>query len=177
MPDHPPAVTLGVAITVPTPWREELAGWRERVGDPEAARVPPHVTLLPPTEVPADRLPEIEDHLAEAAADFPAFELHLSGTGTFRPVSDVVFVVVAAGIAQCEQLEARVRSGPLGRQTRFPYHPHVTVAHDIPPAGLEAAYAGLADFDARFVVSGFTVFEQETGGIWVTRKDFTLLGS
>ena len=172
-----PLTTLGVAISVPPPWAGELSAWRERVGDPEAARVPPHVTLLPPTRVPTARLPEIDDHLAATADAFGPFEMHLSGTGTFRPVSDVVFVVVAAGIAQCEQLEARVRSGPLGRETRFPYHPHVTVAHDIPAAGLDAAYAGLADFDARFPVAGFTVFEQEMGGVWAVRKDFALRGS
>jgi 2'-5' RNA ligase len=172
-----PLTTVGVAISVPPPWREVLSGWRERVGDPEAARVPPHVTLLPPTQVPTDLLPAIDAHLAATAESFPPFEMHLSGSGTFRPVSDVVFVVVAAGIAQCEQLEARVRSGPLGRETRFPYHPHVTVAHDIPAAGLDAAYAGLADFDARFPVAGFTVFEQETGGVWLVRKDFALRGS
>jgi 2'-5' RNA ligase len=170
-------LTLGVAISVPSPWREELTGWRARVGDPAAALVFPHVTLLPPTEVPADTMPAIMDHLAGTAAGFPAFELHLAGTGTFRPVSDVVFVVVAAGIAQCEQLEARVRSGPLARQTRFPYHPHVTVAHDIPHRGLDAAYAGLADFEACFPVTGFTVFEQVGDGVWETRKDFTLRGS
>jgi 2'-5' RNA ligase len=126
--------------------------------------------------VPAEELPAVEDHLAATAAGFPAFEIHLSGTGTFRPVSDVVFVVVAAGIAQCEQLEARVRSGPLARETRFPYHPHITVAHDIPPAGLDRAYAGLADFDARFPVPALTVFQQEPSGVWVTRRDFALQG-
>jgi 2'-5' RNA ligase len=173
---EPALITLGVAISVPDPWRAELTGWRERVGDPEAGRVFPHVTLLPPTGVPAAAMPEIEDHLAAAAAAYRPFEIHLAGTGTFRPVSDVVFVVVAAGIAQCEQLEARVRSGPLARETRFPYHPHVTIAHDIPHEGLDRAYDGLAGFDARFPVAGFTVFEQETGGVWVPRKDFVLRG-
>jgi 2'-5' RNA ligase len=170
-------LNVGVAISIPPPWRDELAGWRERVGDPEGRRVPPHVTLLPPTEVPVDRMPAVEEHLAATAAGCAPFELHLSGTGTFRPVSDVVFVVVAAGIAQCEQLERRVRSGPLERQTRFPYHPHVTVAHDIPAEGLDAAYAGLAAFEARFTVAGFTVFEQEASGVWLPRRDFALRGS
>jgi 2'-5' RNA ligase len=170
-------LTLGVAISIPAPWAAELTDWRSRVGDPAGVRVPPHVTLLPPTEVPAAAMPAIEDHLSETAEAFPAFEMHLSGTGTFRPVSDVVFVVVAAGIAQCERLEATVRSGPLARETRFPYHPHVTVAHDISQDGLDRAYAGLADFDARFPVPAFTVFEQETGGVWVPRKDFELRGS
>jgi 2'-5' RNA ligase len=170
-------VILGVAIPVPAPWAEELSGWRKRVGDPEAARVPPHVTLLPPTEVPAAALPAIDDHLAATAAAYPPFEMHLSGTGTFRPVSDVVFVVVAAGIAQCERLEAAVRSGPLARETRFPYHPHVTVAHDIPQDALDRAYEGLAGFEARFQVPALTVFAQEKAGVWVPRKDFELGGS
>ena len=171
-----PRVNLGVAISIPPPWREELAAWRCRVGDPEGARVPPHVTLLPPTQVMAARLDEIDAHLAATADACASFEMHLSGTGTFRPVSDVVFVVVASGIAHCEQLERRVRSGPLARETRFPYHPHVTVAHDIPADGLDAAYAGLAGFDARFPVSGFTAFEQVDGGVWVPRREFPLRG-
>ena len=171
-----PRINLGVAISVPQPWRDELSAWRERVGDPEGARVPPHVTLLPPTQVLAARIEEIDEHLAATAGGCAPFEMHLSGTGTFRPVSDVVFVVVAAGIAQCEQLELRVRSGPLERETRFPYHPHVTVAHDIPAAGLDAAYEGLAGFEARFPVTGFTAFEQAAGGVWVPRRDFVLRG-
>ncbi len=169
-------VNLGVLIPIPPPWAAQLSAWRERVGDPQSRRVPPHVTLLPPTLVERELMPEIERHLAVAAEASGPFEMHLSGSGTFRPVSDVVFVVVAAGIAQCEQLERRVRSGPLARQTRFPYHPHVTVAHDIPAAGLDAAYAGLAEFDARFRVPGFTVFEQGEAGVWLPRRDFALRG-
>jgi 2'-5' RNA ligase len=173
----PGPLRVGVVISVPTPWREVLAGWRERVGDAESARIPPHVTLLPPTEVPPGALPAIDAHLDAIAAAHPPFDIHLSGTGTFRPVSDVVFVVVRAGIAQCEQLERGVRSGPLHRENRFPYHPHVTVAHDIPHEGLDEAYEGLQAFDARFRVAGFTVFQQESGGVWVVRKDFALGGS
>jgi 2'-5' RNA ligase len=170
-------VNLGVAIPIPAPWAETLSAWRARVGDPAAARVPPHVTLLPPTLVAAAGVAALGVHLAAAAAAHPPFEMHLSGTGTFRPVSDVVFVVVAAGIAQCEQLESAVRSGPLARETRFPYHPHVTVAHDIPQDGLDRAYAELAGFEARFPVPAFTVFMQETGGVWAPTKSFVLGGS
>jgi 2'-5' RNA ligase len=138
--------------------------------------VPPHITLLPPTPVDADARAEIDAHLAAAAGACAPFDMHLSGTGTFRPVSDVVFVVVAAGIAQCEQLEHRIRSGPLGRDTRFPYHPHVTVAHDIDGGALDAAYEGLTGFEARFRVTGFTAFERGEAGVWVPRREFALEG-
>lgn len=169
-----PACNLGVAVAIPEPYATVLASWRERVGDQEGRRVPPHVTLLPPTRVPAEALPEVERHLTASASAAERFEMHLSGSGTFRPVSDVVFVVVAAGIAQCEQLERKVRSGPLQRETRFPYHPHVTVAHDIAAAGLDAAYTGLAGFEARFTVQVFTLFAQGSDGVWVPQRDFPL---
>ena len=52
----------------------------------------------------------------------------------------------------------------------------MTVAHDISPDGLDRAYKGLAGFEARFPVPAFTVFEQDTGGVWTPKKDFTLGG-
>ena len=169
-----PRVNLGVVITVPEPFATTLSAWRERVGDPQGWRVPPHVTLLPPTQVRTERLAAAERHLAAVAAGGEPFDMHLSGTGTFRPVSDVVFVVVAAGTTQCEQLEGRVRSGPLSRPIRFPYHPHVTVAHDVPAEQLDAAYWGLAGFEARFPVDVFTMFVEGRDGVWLPRREFPL---
>ena len=67
------------------------------------------------------------------------FDIELRGTGTFRPVSPVVFVQLARGIGGCERLEQRVRPGPLTRDLPFPYHPHVTVAHDVADEALDRA--------------------------------------
>ena len=169
--------TIGVAIGLPEPYHGELRDRRKAAGDPQAAVVPPHVTLLPPTEVAVAALPEVEEHLRAVSAGHAPFELHLAGPGTFRPVSPVVFVQVSDGIAQCELIEADVRSGPLFRETSFPYHPHVTVAQNVSPAQLDAAYAGLSGFDARFGVSGFTMFEQDDGSRWRRRCEFPLDGS
>lgn len=126
--------TIGVAIGIPEPWGSELVRHRIEAGDPLAEQVPPHVTLLPPTEVDSEGLRAVEEHLRAVAARHRPFDLHLRGTGTFRPVTDVVFVVVARGISECELLQADVRGGPLVRELHFPYHPHVTVAHDVPAA-------------------------------------------
>jgi 2'-5' RNA ligase len=168
--------TIGVAISIPEPYAAELREWRERAGDPQAKQVFPHVTLLPPTGVPASGLPGILAHLAGVATAVEPFEMHLRGTGTFRPLSEVVFVAVAAGISACEQLERGVRSGPLARSTQFPYHPHVTVAHDVPTASLDFAYEGLTDYEARFDVECFTMFEQDVDGVWQPQREFRLRG-
>jgi 2'-5' RNA ligase len=96
----------------------------------------------------------------------------LRGSATFLPVSPVVFVPLVQGIAGCERLESKVRSGPLQRDIRFPYHPHVTVAHDLPADALDRAFAMLAAYEATFRVRGFTLFEQDADETWRPQRDF-----
>jgi len=100
--------------------------------------------------------------------------MQLRGTGTFRPLTEVVFVTVAAGISECEQLAEAVRSGPLARDLHFPYHPHVTVAHDVPTDALDRVYAELADFETRFGVDHFTFYVHGDDGHWRPKRVFPL---
>jgi 2'-5' RNA ligase len=167
---------LGIVVPIPEPWAQLLVDWRAKVGDQQANVVPPHVTLLPPTEVAVADRTAISAHLAEVARCHPPFEMHLSGTGTFSPVSEVVFVTVAKGIGNCELLATDVRRGPLDRTLAFPYHPHVTVAHDVPAEMLEFAYNGLADLSAAFPVESFTEFEQTPSGAWAVAREYRLTG-
>jgi 2'-5' RNA ligase len=169
--------TIGIAIDIPEPWGSELTAARAEAGDPQAAYVPAHVTLLGPTEIDAAELAAIERGLGEIAAAQPPFTLHLRGTGTFRPITEVVFVAVAAGISECEQLNAVIQDlDAIDRATRFPYHPHVTVAQDVPSPQLDAAFHDLAGFEAQFVVEGFTLFEHGAGGRWRPHRDYVLGG-
>jgi 2'-5' RNA ligase len=176
-PVQPDQVMLGVAIAIPQPHASTLSHWRRLVGDPAADRVFPHVTLLPPTPVPAARMVEIEAHLAAAAAAHQPFVMHLAGTGTFRPTSPVVYIQVSTGVAACERLEATIRRGPLARELEFPYHPHVTVAQDLDEAALDEAYEGLAGFVARFPVGRFALFSRDDEGCWTWRTEFPLGGA
>ncbi len=164
--------TIGVAIPVPAPYGEALQTWRMRFGDPQALAIPAHVTLLGPSTVTDDELPVVTAHLYDVAAAAEPFDLHLRGTGTFRPLSDVVFVALAEGISSCERLERRVRSGPLHRPSRFVYHPHVTIAHDLAPHVLDAVFNRLADFEAQFSVRAFSLFEHGTDGVWRPSVEF-----
>jgi membrane protein len=73
--------TIGVAIAIPEPYGGSLQAYRERFGDPLAHAIPTHVTLLPPTTVKAERLPDIEEHLRLAAEAERGFEIHLRCPG------------------------------------------------------------------------------------------------
>jgi 2'-5' RNA ligase len=167
---------VGVAIAIPDPWGAELEGWRASLGDPQASAIPAHITLLPPTTVLESALGEVESHLACAAGSTAAFEVHLRGTGTFRPVSPVVFVALASGIGGCERLQEHVRRKVLERDLEYPFHPHVTVAHDLPDGVLDEAYDALGAFSARFTVTEFALYVHGRDGVWQVRRTFPLTG-
>lgn len=169
--------TIGVALAVPDPWGSWLQHYRVSLGDDAADGIPTHVTLMPPTPVAAEELPGIERHLSRASARAEPFSVHLRGTGTFRPVSAVVFVMVAEGISACEQLADDVRRGPLRTEPRFPYHPHVTVAHDLEDATLDRAFDELAAFECTFEVEHFSLYVHDGDTGWVPTRDFPLTDS
>ncbi|MFX5460797.1 hypothetical protein ABTD39_19675, partial [Acinetobacter baumannii] len=79
-------------------------------------------------------------------------------------------------IGNCELIATDVRRGPLDRPLAYPYHPHVTVAHDVAADMLELAYSGLADLSAEFEVTHFTEFEQTTSGAWTVAREYPLTG-
>ena len=159
-------VRIGVALAVPEPFAGPLREGRAGTGDPAAAAVPPHVTVVPPVQVPEGQLDGVIAHVRRVAAGLQPFALTLMGTGTFRPVSDVVFVQVVGGARACDELQQQVRTGPLERRLGFPYHPHVTVAHDVPAPALDAVQGQLANFRAAFDVAAVSVYRCGEDGVW-----------
>ncbi|KRV46895.1 phosphoesterase [Wenjunlia vitaminophila] len=164
--------TIGVSIAVPEPYGSLLQRRRAGFGDPQAWRIPTHVTLLPPTEVGTEALSGIEAHLAGVAAIGRVFEIWLDGTDTFRPLSPVVFVRLVRGAEECRRLQERVRSGPLRRDLAFPYHPHVTIAHGVPDDALDQAHAELARFRAAWATPGFALYQQGADGVWRQIREY-----
>ncbi|GLW71386.1 phosphoesterase [Kitasatospora phosalacinea] len=160
------AVTIGVSIHVPEPYGSRVQDARAGHGDPQARSIPTHVTLLPPTETRTGLLSGIERHLRAVAAGQRPFRMLLQGSGTFRPVSPVVFIRVEEGAQECRVLEAEVRSGPLARELAFPYHPHVTVAHGLSEAALDVAYERTKGFRAVFEVTEFVLSRFGADGVW-----------
>lgn len=167
-------VTLGVSIAVPEPHGSLLQERRAGFGDPAAHAIPTHVTLLPPTEADAGRLPEIEAHLAAVAALCEPFAMRLEGTGTFRPVTPVVYVRLAEGADGCDRLQQRIRdaAGPVPRELQFPYHPHVTVAHGIADEAMDRAFAELAGYEAAWTCRSFALYEQGADAVWRKLCDY-----
>jgi len=167
-------MTLGVAIEIPDPYGTEIDS--ARLGyEPSMGHMPAHITLMPPVDVDSDVLPGVIDHLSAVSSLLTPFEVELHGTGTFQPVSPVVFIALARGISFCERAEAQVRTGLLGVETRFPYHPHVTLAHDVSEELLAQAFEDFTDFRARFSVSQMHLFRLHSDG-WHPVQAFAFAG-
>lgn len=165
---------LGVGIELHGETADVLQRRRVQVGDPAALRMPPHITLLLPTQVRDDRFVDVVLHLQQVADQARPFRIVLRGAATFRPVSPTVFVPLYEGAAECAELERVIRSGPLRRRLPFAYHPHVTVAHELPDDVLDAAMADLTEFAATIEVDAFGLYEPDDAGVWQLVQRFAL---
>jgi 2'-5' RNA ligase len=130
---------------------------------------------MPPTAVPEGEVDRVVGTLERVACTHAPFTVRLSGTGSFRPVSPVVFVTVAEGGSGCARLEQALHAEIQDAPRRFPYHPHVTIAHDGDDAHLDRAVADQARFEASFEVTSFTLFVEDDGA-WRALRDFELSG-
>jgi len=156
---------LGVVARLPEPLAIHVQAWRRALGDPAAGRIAPHLTLVPPQTVAErdlDRAVALVERAAEAAVPFL---VELAGAATFLPGSPVAYLVVREGRPALEALEAALLESPLDRRTH-PFHPHVTVAQDLPPDRIEAAAAELAGFRAAFPVPDLAVLREEPDKTW-----------
>ena len=166
--------TIGVSIALPDECGESLQDYRVEVGDPEAHLIPAHITLVPPLHVETAGFDDVLEHLADTAARHASYRTHLRGTGTFRPVTPVVFVNLVEGISECELLAADISDGLLEHEPEFPYHPHVTIAHKVPDEVLDRAFEEMSDFDCVFEVDSFWLYRYDGDAGWTKLREFPL---
>lgn len=163
-------MSIGVILGFPPEIAEELQRWRASFGDPMAGVIPAHITLV--TTTPTKDWEGTLSHVREVASKQEPFTVTIFGTGSFRPVSPVVFLNVEDGFGDCVNLHEQLQTGPLERELPFAYHPHVTIAHDVAPESLDEAETVLRDYRATFPVASMGLYEHDINGIWQLREEF-----
>jgi 2'-5' RNA ligase len=96
-----------------------------------------HLTVLPPRPLlgpPEEAWQELKSQLRE----FQPVRVDLAEVKVF-PVTQVIYVSLKSGFAELSRLHGILNAGRLRFQEPFPYHPHITLARDIPPENLAAA--------------------------------------
>jgi 8-oxo-dGTP pyrophosphatase MutT (NUDIX family)/2'-5' RNA ligase len=167
---------LGVIVPLPEPLAIHVQAWRRALRDPTAARIGPHLTLVPPQTVADEQVPAARALVERAAAEAVACVVELEGAATFLPASPVAYLVVKEGGPALDALEAALRPPPLDRRTH-PFHPHVTVTQDRPADEIEAAARELAGFRATFPVRQIALMQQHRDRGWRPLVELPVGGS
>ncbi|WP_062005343.1 2'-5' RNA ligase family protein [Arthrobacter alpinus] len=157
---HPDS--LGVIISMPPALAAELRAWREMFGGPDVAAVPPHITLI--SGRATGTWAHAAEHVRSVARSWAPFEVSLRGTGTFAPISPVVFLNLVDGVDNCLDLHERLLDGPVEHLLDFVFHPHLTVAHDLDAETMARAEREMADFSADFQVLSIGLYDYSHGG-------------
>lgn len=169
-----PGVCVGIVIALPEPLATELRGWRASFGDERADVVPAHITLVTTTSAPDWE--STLAHVRHVVRSEPPFEIKLNGSGTFRPLTPVVYLKVEEGVSECMRLHRKLQAGPLARQLEFPFQPHVTVAHAVGDARLDEAARVMNLYRAGFPVRSIGVYEHDSAGSWNLQEELNLGG-
>ena len=180
---------IGVAIALPDSDAARVRQVRAAAGDPLAHVIPPHITILPPTAVDVGSLEQVSQHLRRVARRTSPFRIRLDEVGTFRPVSPVVYLSLRSGAQECDRLQMRVRDrrGPLARSLSFPFHPHVTLAHEVADEDLDLAAREGAELVMDFTVTKLHLYRHlerslqpgrtDVEGAWEVAAAFAFGGS
>jgi hypothetical protein len=137
-----------------------------------------HVSVLPPRPVSVDWRVASEQ-LRELTELWPAFTIELTAVGIF-PATDVIYLELGQGAAEMLQMHAAMANRWLAYEEPFPYHPHVTLAQEIPRSQVETLcelarrrwreYTGPRAFHASRAV-----FVQSTrNNCWIDLADYSL---
>jgi len=137
-----------------------------------------HVSVLPPRPLAVDWAVAGEE-VRECAANWTPFEIKLGRVRMF-PVTNVIYLELAEGGPEMFRIHDAMNSGALEFHEPFVYHPHITLAQEIPPADVAAvnqraqelweAYSGPRTFQAEHAA-----FVQNTmGNCWIDLAEYQL---
>jgi len=140
-----------------------------------------HVTVLPPRPLicaPGEAWNQTHTRLQ----DFQPFLVELGEIAVF-PVTEVIYVSVKAGGSELQKLHAALNRGGVEFVEPFCYHPHITLAQDLPPGQLADARQIAAgrwhDFRAArsFVVDELTFVQNTIDNCWTDLQKWRLSSS
>jgi 2'-5' RNA ligase len=110
-----------------------------------------HVSVLPPRTL-AVGWQAASDQAEELTARRAPFEIELTHVAVF-PVTGVVYLEVGEGGDELRRMHAVMNSTTLGFEEPFAYHPHVTLAQELPTGNvtevLELAAQRWRDYPGR----------------------------
>jgi len=97
-----------------------------------------HVTILPPRPLQAGTDAAIEQARI-VAGGFAPFDI-ATGEVEIFPTTDVIYIGIQSGERELREMYRALNQGPLAFREPFPYHPHITLAQNLPADRVQSLY-------------------------------------
>lgn len=97
-----------------------------------------HISVLPPRPL-AVPWQTASEQVRTLIGGWAPFEIALTGIQVF-PVTDVIYIEVGAGAAELRGMHGAMNARALAFEEPFPYHPHITLAQEIPHEDVAATF-------------------------------------
>jgi 2'-5' RNA ligase len=137
-----------------------------------------HVSVLPPRPLPAD-WQAASQQVQAFLSGHPPFLVELGEIRIF-PVTNVIYIEVRSGKEELSSMHDALNGKALVFEEPFAYHPHVTLAQEIPPGEVQAVYE-LAlrrwqEFpgERTFRVDRAAFVQNAMGNCWIDLANFAL---
>ena len=137
-----------------------------------------HVSLLPPRPL-AVEWPVASDQVRDTLQGWRPFEVELGAIQIF-PVTNVIYIEVGRGAAELRQVHQAMNTGALAFQEPFAYHPHITVAQEIPLDKVtetnDLAHRLWREYDGprTFPADQAAFVQNSIGNCWIDLAEFPL---
>jgi 2'-5' RNA ligase/predicted GNAT family acetyltransferase len=165
---------LGVVLLIPGPADVDVTVLQRAVG--ARPRVAPHLTLVPPVNVRADRVDDALAAVRRAAASVRPMHVHIGPAATFWPVRPVLYLAVGGELEQLRRLRDAVFVEPLAHVLDHEFVPHVTVGESLGDVDLPALAAALDAYHQEITFERVTVLEERDDRRWEPIADAPLGG-
>ncbi|PWT97074.1 MAG: hypothetical protein C5B51_32130 [Terriglobia bacterium] len=137
-----------------------------------------HVSVLPPRPLEV-QWPLAADQVRSLTDAWPPFEVELTEIDVF-PITQVVYLRLGSGAAELSRMHAAMNERALTFHEPYPYHPHVTLAQDIPRGELDSVrntalrrwreYTG----DRRFRAERVSLVQNTVQKCWLDLAEYPL---
>jgi 2'-5' RNA ligase len=137
-----------------------------------------HVSLLPPRPISGD-WQEASRQARTLTESWEPFEVELTAIGIF-PVTEVIYIEVGRGAPELRQMHAAMNRDALVFDEPYPYHPHITLAQELPheavPELFDLAKRRWREFSASrtFRVERAAFVQNTLPGCWIDLAEYSL---
>lgn len=97
-----------------------------------------HVSVLPPREI-KENWEYAKEHARILVEGWSPFEVQAAEINLF-PATDVVYIEIGGGAHELLQMHKTINSDFLKSAERFAYHPHITLAQEIPQGQVQKVH-------------------------------------